>query len=111
MKVYYAHPLTEYHTTHEKECEDKIHRIFPGCTIVNPNIITEEKIQEVASEYPTIDPFVVEMTFLYYPLIAKCNTLVYTLDSCGHISNGVRYEIAYAKRIGRNAIQLPNIEV
>jgi len=106
MKIYLSHPIGEYNTPHETKCEQELCRLFPGCEIVNPKIITSEECKAIHDEYPTLSPFITEMTFLYCKLIASCEILAFVPTLHGPVSTGVQYEIAYAQRIGRNVIQL-----
>lgn len=106
MKVYFAHPISEYNTPHEAKCEEEIRRLYPGCEIINPKIITKEDCKAIHDKYPTLSPFITEMTLLYCPLIVKCEVLAFVPTTQGTLSHGVQYEIAYGKRIGRKVIQL-----
>lgn len=106
MKIYLAHPIAEYNTPHEEKCEQEIRRLYPGCDIINPKIISKEECKAIHDKYPTLSPFITEMTLLYCPLIYSCEILAFVPTLHGPVSTGVQYEIAYAKRIGRKVIQL-----
>src|ERR1035437_1828325 len=52
MKIYFAHPVSDYNTTKEKVDEREIKEKFEGCVILNPNgKVHSDKYKEEGMAY------------------------------------------------------------
>lgn len=84
MRVYYAHPVSEYNTLQESLNIAAIEQIFPGCKLVNPNQpYHEAQYQSFGMEY-------------FEGLVRSCDMVVASPFPDGEYGMGVWREMEVA---------------
>ena len=102
LKCYYAHTMTSYNSTIEKQDIELLELI--GFEVINPN---QEKYQEGCKKYA--EKYGWDKVMDYFKKIIKddCNIVAFRSLPNGQILSGVSTEVKYAKTIGYPVIELP----
>jgi hypothetical protein len=88
MRVYFAHPVSDYGSRYEQECLERIKEEFPEANIVNPNSsIYEDNYRCYGMKY-------------FEDLAANCDVVVAAPFRDGHFGMGVWRELDAAGRGG-----------
>lgn len=77
MKIYFAHPVSDYGQPREKACLDLIKKHFPDAEILNPNqLVHNEAYKTQGMEY-------------FENLVQSCDALVFTGFEDAEVGMGV----------------------
>lgn len=94
MKIYFAHPINTYGDQIEKYAIDAIHRLYPNCTILNPNTIENQICYQKYG-----------MDF-FKELVLMCDRVIVLPFSDGSIGAGISKEVQWAINAGIKVILL-----
>jgi hypothetical protein len=94
VKIYFAHPMSDYGTEREKICLEKIQNAFPGGEILNPN---QEHHQKACNEIGMV---------YFEELVKKCDMLVAIPFEDGEFGMGVWREMEVMDRAKGNSVTL-----
>jgi hypothetical protein len=95
MKIYYAHPISDYNTQNEKDNILKLEKL--GFDVLNPNNPAYEEAYKLQGMQVFLD------------LINTCDCLVFETFDFGNspIPAGVYKEILHAEKLGLLVMELP----
>lgn len=97
MNIYYAHPISLYDSEQEQKDINTIERLFPYCTIFNPNNTTSETMyKQQGMQY-------------FKDVVSKCDLLIFRALPFGYITAGVWTEINCAKSNRVPVLELPSL--
>lgn len=94
MKIYFAHPVSDYGSLREKECLEQIQKHFPGAEILNPN-------QDVHNE-----AYLTEGMAYFERLVMACDCVVAAPFADGEWGMGVFREAETVSRKGGKVFEL-----
>lgn len=94
MKVYYAHPISDYNTEQEATVLLELKKL--GFDVLNPNGIPLDK------EYNKYKDF-----NIFLEAIDRCDAVAFSSFDDGQISSGVALELLHAKRTGKPIFEFP----
>ena len=106
MKVYYAHPITEYGT--EQESRDLVTLAKLGFEVLNPNQASTASAYKAArekanAEAPLSDPF----AEVFKPLVLSCDAVFFRSFADGRIGSGVLQECEWAHQAKKPVLEFP----
>lgn len=107
--------MHDYNTDYERAAEKVINYITGNkYTILNPRDVTPKTIKDVLSSFEETQNnsviFFREMCNIFFPMIDESELVACVPYSMtGKYSSGVITEIEYAKRIGKNVIEIPHL--
>ena len=94
MKVYFAHPVTDYGTKQESDDIATLEKL--GFTVVNP-AGNEEGYKKDGMAF-------------FHRMIDGCEAFAFRSFECGSIGAGVTSELAYAESLGLPFFELPYMD-
>ncbi len=95
MRIYFAHPQSEYGTEQERSHIRVIENYFSGAKIVNPGELTDLKIRDMG---------------FYLDIVHECDVLVY-VRLLGKILSGVGLEAEFALKSDKRVDELKGSEL
>lgn len=94
MRIYFAHPTSDYGTKRELECLNRIKESFPGAEILNPNQRTHNEL------------YLAQGMAYFERLVLECNLVVAVPFPNGEWGMGVFREAEVVSRNGGKVYEL-----
>lgn len=101
LKCYYAHTMTSYNSTIEKQDIELLESL--GFEVINPN---QEKYQKGCKAYTDVHGWNRVMEY-FENIVSECNIVAFRSLPNGQILSGVAAEVKYAKLNNYPIIELP----
>ncbi len=102
LRCYYAHTMTSYNSTIERQDIELLERL--GFEVINPN---QSKYQEGCKSYCKEHGWENVMEYFEDIISNECDMVAFRSLPNGKILSGVAAEVAHAKVIGYPVIELP----
>jgi hypothetical protein len=102
LRCYYAHTMTSYNSTIEKQDIELLESL--GFEVINPN---QKKYQEGCKKYSEIYDWDKVMVYFCNVIREECDMVAFRSLPNGKILSGVAAEVKYARQINYPIIELP----